>query len=48
MGLTGLHKSNDHSGTGGGLILNRLNFEAGDRETFGQLFRLQQGSIVSD
>ena len=48
MGLAGLDKSNDHSGTGGGLILNRLNFEAGDRETFGQLFRLQQGSIVSD
>ena len=48
MGLAGLDKSNDHSGTGGGLILNRLNFEAGDRETFGQMFRLQQGSIVSD
>jgi hypothetical protein len=48
MGLAGLDKSHDHSNTCGGLILDRLNFEAGDRKTFGQMFRLQQGSIVSD
>jgi hypothetical protein len=48
MGLAGLDKSHHHSGTGGGLILDRLNFEAGDRKAFGQMFRLQQCSIVSD